>query len=314
MTEVHSWEGPVVGLFDGQGELRPGSGQLVWEKHARAREIIDIGSQAIGVDLKRVLFEGGDLNLLARHAQIAQPATAVISVAECESWCERYERDLDVVSGLSIGLWSSLAKVGCVEGRNDDDKIFKTFELLAKRGRIVSEFNEENEKNGQGGGMAIHVGELLEHVPEPIKVAVSRYKMSILSGPKAALERFRIEHGLDEMRFKNLPIVGALHHPIQLPTQEPLRHELENVVTLDPTKKFMGNSVKDGYLETAEDVVNHLIEQLVSEAEFVDILRKLALDGVVYAIQFGPDKKKSLLRDAKSAGLSPISFPHSKTP
>lgn len=310
------FDAPVVALFDGQGVLKPGAGQEVWRKYGAAREVILAGSDAIGVDLTRVCFERGDLGFLINQTQIAQPATATISIAECRAWCEQYEQEPDYVTGLSMGLWSALSVAGTVEKKTRLEKDHMVIGLLARRGQIIHDVNQANESNGQAGGMAAILGhlrpELAKMLPEGLKVGVSRVgRHQILTGYQIALSRFIQEHlpQMGERRLRKLDIVGALHHESQAPAQEPLREELIEVVTLDPEKQFLGNNETDGYLGTANEVIDHLIKQLVEEAQWDWTVQRLALDGVGYAVEFGPDTKRGLLKDAKEAGIRPIEFP-----
>jgi [acyl-carrier-protein] S-malonyltransferase len=310
---VETFDGPIVGLWDAQGVITPGSGEETWKRFERAKKTIEIGSEAIGVDIKRVCFEKGDLYFLIQHAQIAQAITAALSIADFRAWCDCTERRPDYMTGLSVGLWSQLSANGMVEGIDEDEQDFKVIQLLAKRGQIVHQFNQENDEIGESGAMAALLGQararLANLLPESLVVGVSRPTHDILSGPTKVLKRFAEEHGLSSRELRNLEVVGALHHPLQAPTQGPLRIELEVILKNDPIIKMLGNSEEAGYLLTKDQVINHLIDQLVEEAQWEGTLNRLVLDGVVYAVQYGPDKKRGLLRDAKTAGLIPVDFP-----
>jgi [acyl-carrier-protein] S-malonyltransferase len=300
----------VAALFDGQGVQERGMGHDIYGRFGVARETFAAASQAVGVDMARVCF--GNLVYLQKDTRIAQPAIATVNLAEYRAWCELNEREADVVTGLSKGLYSCLPVAGMIESNSNAEADAKAVELISKRAEIMYQNAQQNP-----GGMAAVLGKLRHEIaamlPEGLKFGVSRGdKHFILTGPKDQVVRFLQEHGpkFGERRARSLDIDQAAHHPIQQGTVDELRDELDKVVTLGPNKIFIGNGPKASRISSAQQAKEHLLAQMTEEAMWDWTIKQLVIEGVKTAIEFGPDKKRGLLRDiSRVTDIQTVKFP-----
>lgn len=285
-------------------------GQTVYERYSAAREVYAAASDSIGVDMARVCF--GDLVYLQKDTRIAQPAIATVALAEYRSWCDENDRKADLLTGLSKGLYTAVGASGAVEGESLSEKDANTIGLIGKRAVIMHRVAQDNP-----GSMTAVLGlirtELANHIPAGVKVAVSRGEQHfVLTGPKAKIRNFQKKMSgiVGERKSRKLPIDMAAHHPYQAATIEPLRNELTQTITNYPDIPILGNSPDPGYLENPEQIIEHLLSQMVEEAQWDWTVKQLAHAGISQVIQFGPDKKRGLMRDAsKSINVRTIKFP-----
>ena len=59
-------QGKVAFCFPGQGSLEPGMGREIAAQHPAAMQVFDEGSEAAGLDLRRLCFEGSLEELVER--------------------------------------------------------------------------------------------------------------------------------------------------------------------------------------------------------------------------------------------------------
>ena len=306
-----SYEGPVAVLFSGQGVQAEGMGKEAYKRYAAAKEVFSDAEEVVGVDFAEVCF--GGLGYLLERPEIAQTAIATVSLAEYRAWVEENQRLPDVVTGMSMGLYTALSPTRVLASlRRESDQ--KAIDLVHKRARIMQEVAQKN----PGGGMGVILGarrhEIAERLPEGLKIAVSRgLQHFIISGPNHdnTLTRHLQEWGrqLGERKAKLLPISMAAHHPAQEETIPLLAPLLEDLIRCNPHMDFLGNSEQFGYLVTPEQIIRHLLSQMVEEAQFDWTASQLARDGIKQVVEFG-DPKRGLTRDvAKVGDIKAIKFP-----
>jgi [acyl-carrier-protein] S-malonyltransferase len=142
MAKARYDEDSVAALFDGQGIFQPGMGKTAFDNYAAAREVFKDASDAAGIDMRRICF--GDLISFQDDTRFIQPAIATVDLAEYAAWREREERDADVVTGLSMGMYPAMGAAGVFESFG------QTIDIVAKRARIMHEIAKK--QAGQDGG------------------------------------------------------------------------------------------------------------------------------------------------------------------
>src|SRR5438874_13268884 len=71
--------GPIAFCFPGQGSLEAGMGREIAEAFPEAMEVFRVGSEASGLDLRHLCFEGHEDELVDTAVQ--QPALVATSLA-----------------------------------------------------------------------------------------------------------------------------------------------------------------------------------------------------------------------------------------
>src|SRR3954454_20439470 len=97
--------GPIAFCFPGQGSLEAGMGREIAEAFPEAMEVFRIGSEASGLDLQHLCFEGHEDELLDTPVQ--QPAPVATSLAVLASLKARGSEPYYVVVH-SVGEFVSL--------------------------------------------------------------------------------------------------------------------------------------------------------------------------------------------------------------
>src|SRR3954462_11402285 len=98
--------GPIDFCFPGQGSLEVGMGREIAEAFPEAMEVFRIGSEASGLDLQHLCFEGHEDELVDTAVQ--QPALVATSLAVLAALKAR-GIEPDYVVGHSVGEFAALA-------------------------------------------------------------------------------------------------------------------------------------------------------------------------------------------------------------
>lgn len=296
-------EGLTAGLFDGQGYFEPGMGQSVYKKYAASRLVFKDASEAAGVDMARVCW--GDLTYLQDDPRIVQPAIITVDLAEYAAWLEWNEAP-DVVTGLSLGMYAAMGAAEVFSSYVD------TVIAVSERAKILYEIHKKSP-----GGMAGFVGIAL-HQLEPIlaktgaKLAVMRDRARnsvVIAGAEHELKQTELEVKKNGVRkFEALAIFGRFHHEGNQDGQSPFRDVLDSLSLNNPKIRLLGNHAI--FLDTADDAVNHVVEQLVQPVDWDKTIDVLAEIGVTRVIETGPDATRGLARQmTKRFKTQAIKFP-----
>src|SRR3989449_3672288 len=99
----------IAFLLPGQGSQAVGMGRAFYEASPAAKRVIDEANDALGMDLRRVMFEGPDTEL-ALTAN-TQPAVLTASAAAAAACAERGLTPA-LAAGHSLGEYSALVVAG----------------------------------------------------------------------------------------------------------------------------------------------------------------------------------------------------------
>ncbi|RYG46890.1 [acyl-carrier-protein] S-malonyltransferase [bacterium] len=116
-------------VFPGQGSQKPGMGRSLYEASPEAKAVLDGLADALGVDLKALLFETDEETL--RQTQNAQLALYTVGQMAWAALKPRLTEEV-AFAGHSVGEYAALAAAGVFE-------IEEGARLVQTRGRLMAE-------------------------------------------------------------------------------------------------------------------------------------------------------------------------------
>jgi len=273
-------------IFPGQGSQYIGMGKDLYENFTVAREVFEEASDSIGLDLKKMSFEGPEdlLNMTAN----TQPAILTASMAALEVL--RSERGLvaDFLAGHSLGEYSALVHSGVFSFAD-------AVKIVRKRGELMQEAVPAGT-----GAMAAILGMEKEDVAQICNEASAVDMVSpanfnspgqiVVAGTKKG-----VETAVDLAKEKGakrailLPVSVPSHCRLMDGAGEALRGDLEMLSMGDISIPVVSNVEAKPY-PAKEEVVNILVRQLSSPVKWDDSILCLKDLGIESVIEVGPGK------------------------
>jgi len=294
----------IAFCFPGQGSVEQGMGRELAEAEPAAMEVFARGSEAAGLDLRRLCFESPVDELL--DTELQQPALVATSLAVLAVLRER-GIEPDFVIGHSVGEIAALAAVSALETS-------EAMALVRERGIATAEAAREHP-----GSMAAILGledEVVEEICRRIAgVWPANYNCPgqlVVSGENEAVEEARWKAELEgARRTVKLKVTGAFHSPLVAKAAERLRPAIERVRFHEPSAPFM--STVSAKIEPAQRVGNLLVDQLTSPVKFTQAAGTLVRGGVRTFVEVGPGNVLSGLvkRIDRNVKTFPVNSPAS---
>ena len=166
-------------IFPGQGAQTAGMGKDFYENSRTAKDIFDMASELLSLDMRKLCFEKNDL---LDKTEYTQAALVTVSMA-AEHVLREWGMTADVTAGLSLGEYCAAASAGAF---STEDAVL----MVRKRGIFMEEAVPANK-----GAMAAVIGltgarteEVLEKIPN---VWIANYNCPgqlVITGEKSAVE------------------------------------------------------------------------------------------------------------------------------
>lgn len=281
----------VAFLFPGQGSQAVGMGKAFYEASPAVRALYAEASEALGLDVARLCFDGpeAELQLTAN----TQPAILTASVAAASVLAEHGVAPA-LAAGHSLGEYSALVVGGALSFRD-------AVRVVRKRG----EFMQQAVPVGTGAmaailGLELHpVEEICREVSgavrggssEVVSVAnINSPTQIVVAGHKAAVERaLALAAARGAMKSILLPVSAPFHSPLMEPAADRLARELESVSVSAPRVPVVRN-VDAGVTTTPGEVIPFLIRQVASPVRWADCVRRMVSEGATVFLEVGPGR------------------------
>jgi [acyl-carrier-protein] S-malonyltransferase len=272
--------GKIAFCFPGQGSLERGMGREIAESVPEAMAVFEEGSDAAGLDLKRLCFEGHVDDLV--ETEVQQPALITTNLAVLAAIRKLLGIRPDYVIGHSVGEFSALAAA-------ESMSVADTVALVRERGLATAEAARE-----RPGSMAAILGlddPIVEEICSRIEgVWPANYNCPgqiVISGENEAVARACAEARRAGARHTvRLRVTGAFHSPLVAKAAERLRPAVERIKLHEPAAPFM--STVSAKIEPAQRIAGLLVEQLTSPVRFTQSAGGLVRDGVRTFVEVGP--------------------------
>jgi [acyl-carrier-protein] S-malonyltransferase len=288
----------IAFCFPGQGSLEAGMGRDIAEAVPEAMEVFERGSEASGLDLRKLCFDSPLEHMV--ETEVQQPALVATSLAVLAALRARGIVP-DYVVGHSVGEFSALAAAGAF---STEDAIG----LVRERGLAMAEAARRHP-----GSMAAILG-LDDDVVDAlcrkiIGVWPANYNCPgqvVVSGEHHAVDEC-IERAQEEgaRRAVKLKVSGAFHSPMVARAADRLRPALDRVRISEPVAPFM--STVTARIEPAQRIGKLLVDQLTAPVKFTQATRELMHQGVSTFVEVGPGNVLSGLVKRIDRGVKSIS-------
>jgi [acyl-carrier-protein] S-malonyltransferase len=279
----------IAFLFAGQGSQNVGMGKELYDSFDAARAIFDSANEILGMDIKKLCFEGPEEEL--SKTENTQPcmlttAAAIVSVLKEKGIEAQY------AGGLSLGEYSALVYAGVFSFEDG-------LKLIRKRGSLM-----QNAMQNGSGGMAAILGlekSIIEDYCTNNKelgvLEVANYNCPgqiVITGDKAAVEKGASDlKGLGAMKTIVLKVSGPFHSSLMQTAGEALEEEIKRISIGEPNKKVVSNYDNEYYGIDTNNIMYKLKKQVSSSVRWEDNVRKLIDEGVEIFIEIGPGKALS---------------------
>jgi [acyl-carrier-protein] S-malonyltransferase len=288
----------IAFCFPGQGSLEEGMGRDIAEAVPEAMEVFRVGSDASGLDLKRLCFEA-PLHELVR-TDVQQPALVATSLAMLAALGTRGIAP-DYVVGHSVGEFAAIAAANSIDTG-------EAIGLVRERGLAMAEAARESD-----GTMAAILGlddEVVEQLCSEIEgVWPANYNCPgqiVVSGEEEAVEELIGKAALlGAKRTVRLKVSGAFHSPLVAKAAERLKPAVDKVRFSDPVAPFM--STVTARIEPAQRMAGLLVQQVTAPVKFTHAARGLVKEGVKTFVEVGPGNVLSGLVRRIDRGVKAVS-------
>jgi len=280
--------GRIAFVFPGQGAQYVGMGKELSEISVGAARVFDEASEALGFDVKKMIFEGDDETL--KITENTQPAILTASVACAWPLLEAGIR-ADFTGGLSLGEYSAHVISGSMSFKD-------AVKLVRKRGKYMQEAVPLG-----AGTMAAILGLSREDVLEVCRLAgeygvveAANFNCPgqiVIAGETPAInEAIRIASEKGAKRAILLNVSAPFHCSLLKPAGEKLTKELEDVEIRDMGIPVVTN-VTGGLIGSRDQIKDLLISQVSKPVLWEDCVRTLIKNGTDTFVEIGPGKTLS---------------------
>jgi len=275
--------GKIAFVFPGQGSQCVGMAKDLYENSDIARNLIDRANEVLGIDLKKIMFEGPEETL--KQTEYTQPAIFLHSVV-LNRLISKVKPE--ATAGHSLGEYSALV---AAEAIDFDDAI----KLVRYRGQAMQKAGVENP-----GTMAAVVGLTVEQCEKVVEEAKSAgivqcanfnsQIQTVVSGSVDGVRKaMEIAKANGAKIVKELPVSGAFHSPLMQSAKDTLLEKL-SLATFNDAKIPVYANVTAKPVTKNNEIKDLLYQQVTAPVLWVDTILNLYKDGFTEFYEIGPGK------------------------
>ena len=274
-------------LFSGQGSQYSGMGKKLYDEQPAAYdEIFACGSDILGFDVKKTMFEGTAEELAV--TSVSQPTIFTMSLM-CAKKFELDGGESDAVAGHSLGEYAALVIAGAVDMQTG-------FTLIKHRAACMDKAAKKN-----GGKMAAVLG----LAPEAVEAACKEvsdggdYVVPVNYNSKAQIVIAGSDSGIEKAsallkekgakRIVPLAVAAAFHSEYMKEAGLEFGELIKDTAFAAPKKAFYSN-VTGGKLTDFSDIHDILSRHIFSPVRFTSELSAMQSDGIDRFVECGPGK------------------------
>ncbi len=273
----------IAYLFPGQGAQYVGMGKDLYEKEEVVKKVYDKVEEILGIDVKKLSFEGPEEELnQTKNTQIAI-LTHSLGILEV---LKKNDINADVLAGLSLGEYSALIYAGVL---SFEDGV----KIVRKRGELM----QDNVPEGTWK-MAAIVGLEDESVEEICKKVTKGFVVPanfncpgqvVISGEEVAVrEAMEIANASGARKTIELQTSGPFHTAKLEVASQKLREELNNIEINNKFKKQIVRNIDAEIYKEEDNVRDILSKHVMSPVKFKKSIEKMLELGVDTFVEIGP--------------------------
>ena len=268
-------------IFPGQGAQTAGMGKDFYENSRTAKDIFDMASELLSLDMRKLCFEKNDL---LDKTEYTQAALVTVSMA-AEHVLREWGMTADVTAGLSLGEYCAAASAGAF---STEDAVL----MVRKRGIFMEEAVPANK-----GAMAAVIGltgarteEVVEKIPN---VWIANYNCPgqiVITGLTNEVQQASLalkEAGAK--RVVELKVSGPFHSLLLKPTGEALLKEMESMSFSPLQVPYVANATAE-IVTDSKKISTFFAKGIYSSVRWQQSIETMLENGVDTFVEIGPGK------------------------